>query len=63
MLSDEEDIFYLTDERKIEKEGKQKKVLGSPLLQQKVANLEVRHPVVPSYNYYLINCQLDYIFT
>jgi len=35
MLSDEEDIFYLTSARKIEEEGKQKKVLGSPLLQQK----------------------------
>jgi hypothetical protein len=36
MLSDEEDtFFYLRDERKIEEEGKQKVVLGSPLLKQK----------------------------
>ena len=28
-------FFYLRDERKIEEEGKQKAVLGSPLLKQK----------------------------
>lgn len=64
MSSDEEDnISCLTDERGIEEEGKQNKVLGTPLLQQKWVNLEVRNPVVLSYNYYLINCQLDCLFT